>query len=84
MEESNLMERNVVDFEPHLALFVPDHDPLIFTAPLPGLPLFIYNFTVVVLRNQRSDGRANHKIAERVLVSMKSLPGKISSGKCDW
>ena len=30
MEESDLMERNVVDFEPHLALFVPDHDPLIF------------------------------------------------------
>ncbi|MCK9413404.1 MAG: peptide chain release factor N(5)-glutamine methyltransferase [Prolixibacteraceae bacterium] len=30
MEESALMERNVVDFEPHVALFVPDHDPLIF------------------------------------------------------
>jgi len=30
MEESDLMERNVVDFEPHVALFVPDHDPLIF------------------------------------------------------
>ncbi len=28
--ESDLMERNVVDFEPHVALFVPDHDPLIF------------------------------------------------------
>ena len=30
MEESALMEKNVVDFEPHVALFVPDHDPLIF------------------------------------------------------
>ena len=30
MEESALMEKNVVDYEPHLALFVPDHDPLIF------------------------------------------------------
>ncbi|MCX6221777.1 MAG: peptide chain release factor N(5)-glutamine methyltransferase [Bacteroidia bacterium] len=30
MEESDLMERNVIDFEPHVALFVPDHDPLIF------------------------------------------------------
>ena len=29
-EESDMMERNVVDFEPHVALFVPDHDPLIF------------------------------------------------------
>jgi len=24
------MERNVLDFEPHLALFVPDSDPLLF------------------------------------------------------
>ncbi len=30
MEESDLMEKNVVDFEPHVALFVPDNDPLIF------------------------------------------------------
>ena len=29
-EESALMEKNVLDFEPHLALFVPDHDPLLF------------------------------------------------------
>lgn len=30
MEESARMEKNVLDFEPHMALFVPDHDPLIF------------------------------------------------------
>lgn len=30
MEEAVLMERNVIDFEPHIALFVPDHEPLIF------------------------------------------------------
>ena len=29
-EEASLMERNVLDFEPHLALFVPDSDPLLF------------------------------------------------------
>lgn len=29
-EESALMQQNVVGFEPHLALFVPDHDPLVF------------------------------------------------------
>lgn len=29
-EESSLMQKNVVDFEPHIALFVPNHDPLIF------------------------------------------------------
>lgn len=30
LAESSLMEKNVVDYEPHVALFVPDHDPLIF------------------------------------------------------
>jgi len=30
LEESALMEKNVVDYEPHVALFVPDNDPLIF------------------------------------------------------
>jgi len=29
-EEASQMEKNVINFEPHLALFVPDHDPLIF------------------------------------------------------
>ncbi|WP_192822404.1 peptide chain release factor N(5)-glutamine methyltransferase [Rufibacter sp. LB8] len=29
-EEKQLMRENVLDFEPHLALFVPNHDPLLF------------------------------------------------------
>lgn len=29
-EEKGAMERNVLDYEPHLALFVADHDPLLF------------------------------------------------------
>jgi release factor glutamine methyltransferase len=29
-EEKKDMERNVLDYEPHLALFVPDEDPLLF------------------------------------------------------
>lgn len=29
-EEASQMEKNVLDFEPHLALFVPDSDPLVF------------------------------------------------------
>ena len=29
-KESVTMERNVIDFEPHIALFVPDNDPLLF------------------------------------------------------
>lgn len=29
-KEKDDMERNVLDFEPHLALFVPDDDPLVF------------------------------------------------------
>jgi len=30
MKEKDLMEKNVLDFEPHLALFVADETPLIF------------------------------------------------------
>jgi release factor glutamine methyltransferase len=30
LEEKNRMEKNVVDFEPHEALFVPENNPLIF------------------------------------------------------
>jgi release factor glutamine methyltransferase len=30
VEESDQMERNVVEYEPHMALFVPNHDPLVF------------------------------------------------------
>ncbi len=30
LQEKEDMHKNVVGFEPHLALFVPDHDPLIF------------------------------------------------------
>ncbi len=30
LQEKATMHKNVVGFEPHLALFVPDHDPLIF------------------------------------------------------
>lgn len=29
-KESKLMKKNVLDFEPHIALFVPDKDPLVF------------------------------------------------------
>jgi release factor glutamine methyltransferase len=29
-QEAQLMAANVLDFEPHIALFVPDHDPLLF------------------------------------------------------
>jgi release factor glutamine methyltransferase len=35
-EESAQMGINVVEFEPHLALFVPDHDPLIFYRAIAG------------------------------------------------
>ena len=30
LEDKKLMHRNVTDFEPHTALFVPENDPLIF------------------------------------------------------
>jgi release factor glutamine methyltransferase len=35
-KEKELMNKNVTDFEPHLALFVPDKDPLIFYREIIG------------------------------------------------
>ncbi len=35
--ETRVMNNNVTDFEPHLALFVPDNDPLIFYKKITGL-----------------------------------------------
>ncbi|MGI4806203.1 MAG: N5-glutamine methyltransferase family protein, partial [Janthinobacterium lividum] len=34
--EQQLMHRNVLDFEPHLALFVPENDPLLFYRAVAG------------------------------------------------
>jgi release factor glutamine methyltransferase len=41
--EKKYMSRNVLDFEPHNALFVPDEDPLIFYRAIVGLSLKILN-----------------------------------------
>jgi release factor glutamine methyltransferase len=35
-KEKELMNKNVTDFEPHLALFVPDDDPLLFYREIIG------------------------------------------------
>lgn len=35
-QEQSAMQPNVLDFEPHLALFVPDHDPLLFYRAIAG------------------------------------------------
>ncbi|MFO7669057.1 MAG: peptide chain release factor N(5)-glutamine methyltransferase [Bacteroidales bacterium] len=37
MSEKTLMERNVLDYEPHAALFVEDHDPLVFYSAIARL-----------------------------------------------
>lgn len=55
VSEKEAMNRNVLDHEPHLALFVPDHDPLIF-------------YTVIAkkgLSSLKSGGRIVVEINER-------------------
>ena len=37
--EQTLMQRNVINFEPHIALFVPDDDPLIFYRKISDLAI---------------------------------------------
>lgn len=39
MHEAGDMERNVLDYEPHAALFVPDEDPLLFYRAIAGFGL---------------------------------------------
>ena len=41
--EKKFMDRNVLDFEPHSALFVPDKDPLVFYRALIKLSKIILN-----------------------------------------
>ncbi len=50
MSESHGMERNVLDYEPHLALFVPDGDPLVFYRAIAG-------FGLTHLAGRHSEGR---------------------------
>jgi release factor glutamine methyltransferase len=53
--EKRSMKSNVVNFEPHLALFVPDQDPLVFYKMIAkkGYPLLSENGKVAVEINER-------------------------------
>lgn len=39
MKESSMLDKNVTDWEPHLALFVPNNDPLLFYRTIAGFAL---------------------------------------------
>lgn len=41
--EKELMEQNVLDYEPHVALFVPDNDPLLFYKRIANIALNLLN-----------------------------------------
>ena len=62
-EEAGLMAKNVLDFEPHLALFVPDNDPLLFYRT-------IAQFAKMHLSQQ---GRLYFEINERMGEAMATL-----------
>jgi release factor glutamine methyltransferase len=53
--EKHQMKQNVLDYEPHLALFVPDADPLVFYKEIAsqGMTLLSDNGKVVVEINER-------------------------------
>jgi release factor glutamine methyltransferase len=55
VSEKESMNNNVLDHEPHLALFVPDNDPLIFYKAIAnkGLPLLKPEGRIVVEINER-------------------------------
>jgi release factor glutamine methyltransferase len=55
ISEKDAMNSNVLDHEPHLALFVPDHDPLIFYKAIAkkGLPALAPGGSIIVEINER-------------------------------
>jgi len=67
MHEIEEMSKNVIDFEPHLALFVPDNDPLLFYKK-------IAHFSVSRLK---SGGRLWVEINKRFAVEVAELFEKI-------
>jgi release factor glutamine methyltransferase len=65
-EEIVLMKKNVLDYEPHMALFVPDHDPLVF-----------YKRVALLARKNLLDGGSlyleiNEKFPDEVSTLLKS------------
>jgi release factor glutamine methyltransferase len=64
--EKELMKKNVLDYEPHIALFVPDDNPLIFYEA-------IINFSI---KNLNSKGCIFFEINESLSVEVTSLLNK--------
>ncbi len=61
--EAGQMERNVLDFEPHIALFVPDDDPL----------LFLRAISTFALMHLRRGGSLHLEVNERLGDECKAL-----------
>lgn len=66
-EEAKDMDVNVLDHEPHLALFVPDDDPLLFYRKIAGIGLHIlYNKGKLVFE-------INRRFGEQVVEMLKEM-----------
>jgi len=80
-EEASLMARNVVDFEPHLALFVPDNDPLVFyrvIAQFAAAHLHLHGSLYFEI-NERMGGETEKLLKENGfenILTRKDLQGK--------
>ena len=61
--DSRLMRRNVTDYEPHTALFVPDNDPL----------LFYRSIARTALRMLKAEGKLYFEIYESLADEMQSM-----------
>ena len=61
--DSRLMRRNVIDYEPHTALFVPDNDPL----------LFYRSIARTALRMLKAEGKLYFEIYESLADEMQRM-----------
>lgn len=88
-KEKALMKKNVLDYEPHLALFVADNDPLIFYKRIAHLAtnLLKSNGSLYFEINEQY-GEATKEmlssIGYRSIVLRKDLNGKVRMLKANW
>lgn len=79
--ESHSMKKNVLDYEPHLALFVPDHDPFVFytTIARKGFAVLTATGKVFVEINERYGNEVSDIFKDagfNTIRMVKDLQGK--------
>ena len=87
LSEKILMHKNVTQFEPHLALFVPDHDSLVFYDKIAGFALnqLVSGGCLFFEINENSGPETTKLLASKGLINLvlkKDINGKDRMIRC--